>query len=70
MIQKRQEVQIDEAPPNAEVKDVPVGAKKAKSYDSLRRKLREEELMNIGSVNLMIDDIERMDAELVELRGA
>ncbi len=25
--------------------------------------------MNIGSVNLMIDDIERMDAELVELRG-
>lgn len=60
------EPQIDEAPPDA--KNSSVGVKKAKSYDSLRRKLREEELMNIGSVNLMIDDIERMDAELAELR--
>ena len=50
------------------LKAVPLDVRKSKSYASLRRNLSEKELMNIGSVNLMIDDIDRMETELSELR--
>jgi hypothetical protein len=66
----KDESQVDEEPsaPSSLTKNTPVEARKAKSYASLRRNLSEKELMNIGSVNLMIDDIERMELELAELR--
>lgn len=64
----KEEAQIDEAPPNPNPGTAAPATRKAKSYATLRRNLSEKELMNIGSVNLMIDDIERMEVELSELR--
>lgn len=58
--------EIDEAPSNSN--PIKLEPRKNKSYESLKRKLSEKELMNIGSVNLMIDEIERMNLELGELR--
>lgn len=60
--------QIDEAPEGIESSNEVTERKSARSYAPLRRRLKEEELMNIGSVNLLIDDIERMDDELGELK--
>jgi hypothetical protein len=64
----KEETQIDEAPPIPSSGTAVPTTRKAKSYATLRRNLSEKELMNIGSVNLMIDDIERMEVELSELR--
>lgn len=63
------ESQIDEAPEDSgPPRNVTDGRKCLRSYAPLRRRLKEEELMNIGSVNLLIDDIERKDEELDELK--
>lgn len=64
----KDEPQVDEEPVGMFPRAVPTEVRKAKSYATLRRNLSEKELMNIGSVNLMIDDIERMEAELHDLR--
>ncbi len=64
----KEETQIDEAPPIPNSESAVSATRKAKSYATLKRKLSEKELMNIGSVNLMIDEIERMEFELSELR--
>lgn len=60
--------QIDEEPQEAVKQGITTPSRKAKSYVSLKRNLSEKELMNIGSVNLMIDDIDRMESEIYELR--
>jgi hypothetical protein len=64
----KDESQIDEEPTSPPTSMAVVEIRKPKSYETLKRRLSEKELMNIGSVNLMIDDIERMESELVELR--
>ena len=35
--------------------------KSAKSYTYLKRRLKEEELMNAGAINLLIDELERLE---------
>lgn len=59
---------IDEEPQGGAAQGAVAPSRKAKSYASLKRNLSEKELMNIGSVNLMIDDIDRMETEISELR--
>ena len=44
-------------------------ASKAKSYTPLKRTLSEKELLSIGSVSLMIENIERMEDEISSLKS-
>ncbi|MCX9063940.1 hypothetical protein NLN94_23960 [Citrobacter portucalensis] len=44
-------------------------ASKAKSYTPLKRALSEKELLSIGSVSLMIENIERMEDEISSLKS-
>lgn len=62
------EDQADEAPqknpdsPNAELS--------TKAYMGARRKLKEEDLMTPGSINLMIDELERLQGENGKLQDS
>ncbi|EKN5106720.1 TPA: hypothetical protein P0N76_000230 [Yersinia enterocolitica] len=61
--------QLDEVTPNTPgVKPEPP-APKSRAYETLKRPLSEKELLNIGSVNLMIDDIHRMESEISSLKS-
>ncbi|MCK7462459.1 hypothetical protein L8O44_00795 [Enterobacter roggenkampii] len=44
-------------------------ASKSKSYTPLKRTLSEKELLSIGSVSLMIENIERMEDEISSLKS-
>ncbi|WP_262034218.1 MULTISPECIES: hypothetical protein [Serratia] len=64
----KEEPQIDEVSETTPgVVTAPATTKK--SYSSLKRSLSEKELLNIGSVNLMIDEIDRMENEISSLKS-
>ena len=64
----KEEIDDDAQPSRDSAAELAPGSlKKAKAYSSLRRDLSEKELVNIGSVNLMIDEIDRLQSEVGDL---
>lgn len=61
--------QIDEVPESTTEETQEQPSPKAKSYMPLKRILSEKELLSIGSVSLMIENIERMEGEISSLKS-
>ena len=54
--------------PTADVPPEPKLAKSKKSYQYLRRELKEDELLNPGAVNLLVDELIRLENEVNEYK--
>ncbi|HHW9298813.1 TPA: hypothetical protein ACU3BK_000742 [Salmonella enterica] len=61
--------QIDEIPESATEEILEQPSPKAQSYMPLKRILSEKELLSIGSVRFMIENIEKLEGEISSLKS-